>query len=985
MIKKINISPSSKYLVYLFLCILYLQPIQTLSQERLPDMDIKPAPETAVIPPGPVFSPPVARQIVESAPVIYSHSRDAGPDKSLFITGEGLTKDVVILGPAVQRQGGGKIQHKVQVSDSRNLIVTVDQLEPDGLYLLWSGNESGYSRPVRVNAPEVWWSAPKYKHPGDTLRIFGRNLARRPDMHQAFVYLQQGEQLGSWLEVLEASKYELKVKLPVSVQSGSHKLFVHAGTGGAYGWSAPLKLNVEMDKQVTAETKELIELEAGAGQQAIQAALDKAQTVKLGKGIFHIGTGLNIPENTALVGAGRTKTILQLEHDPEVKKAEKEGSGWGEAISRLVGPAFLGYNIEAPEKGSYNLWYRYRYTNPESKNTEQPKHLITIIHDNDSAFHTPTPDYSEDWQWAKGEPVPLDKGWNNLRFNLDNKGEVLIDAYVFTLEKRWKPEQGPVDPSDERIIVQGEDVIHMHSWKGRMPGRSYAGVQLTGNNASLTNLSVLGSPLFTVGVVIANDSGLPWLQKAKVKNVRIADIGGRQMNNCGILIDRSEAVVIEGCDITGRNPIRLKGLRNSRISGNRLASVTRFGGNGEGYIGSRTSILHQNIIENNVFYSPYRGAGYTGRRMIWASTGVGSVDNNIFRGNRVERTHFGGVAGTIQNVGEMFLFEWSSQTAYYGNPLSAGNSTVTLPEEGPYWPEEEGSREELPRNFLYDGNAFLGQFYVTVVKGRGQGQTRRVQGRSGTTLQLDSPWKVKPDNNSRIVMNPMFVRNIVIDNEITDGMSGIQFWYGSMENIIANNIIKRQRRQGIYIFASMTTAATQVPRLYNSGIGPCYYNFIEGNETDECADGIELRANQRIFTHVPPSGISIEPEPGPMDFPLLLGNVTRQNSCIRNRGDGIVTTTIRGDKVPGEKVPSAVGNIVEFNFLRNSWENGIRIDEQTKISTIRRNHIYFWYDKADEDLPVGINAKGAQRIHIDNNNVENKNGRELRTPNRLVK
>ena len=159
------------------------------------------------------------------------------------------------------------------------------------------------------------------------------------------------------------------------------------------------------------------------------------------------------------------------------------------------------------------------------------------------------------------------------------------------------------------------------------------------------------------------------------------------MNNAGICVERAGNVRIKNCVITGRNPIYLRGLRDSRIAGNRLISVTRQGGNGEGYVCSRTSPLHRVIIEDNVFASPSPGAGYTGRRMIWLSTGVGSVDHTFISGNRTERTHFGGVAGTDQNIGEMVLFESCEETAYYGPPERTGPSSVTLPEKGPRWPE----------------------------------------------------------------------------------------------------------------------------------------------------------------------------------------------------------------------------------------------------------------------------------------------------------
>lgn len=866
---------------------------------------------------------------------------------------------------------------------TEHLIVTIDQLESDGLYLLWAGNESGYSAFVRLNAPEAWWSAPKSLKAGEIVRIFGRNLARRPDHKKAFVYINDKGRGGEWLEVLYASKYEVSVRLPEELKPGEYELWVHAGTGGDYGWSDPLIINVTPR---IFRTQDLIILQPGVSTKEIQNALNQGGRVRLGAGAYDIGGGLEIPDGATLEGAGEDKTFLQLAQEVGPHQTGRGAMGWDKAISRLVTGGTLDYDVYAKDSGKYALWVRYRCTDEDAKAIEQPENLLQIIVDGKEPAFCKTPPWSKSWKWAQGQAVELEEGWNRIRLRQSSRGEVLVDAMVFSRNSGWNPGSAErVNAADGRIVVQAEDVIHMQSWKGRLPGAAYAGIWIKGSHTSLSNLSLLGSNQFSVGILISDHSKIPWIRDIQLKNLVVADIDGRQMNNAGILIERAEEVVVENCDITGRNPIYLKGIRDSRISGNRLASVTRYGGNGEGYICSRTSIMHHIVIENNVFYSPYRGAGYTGRRAIWVSTGVGSVDNNVYKGNKVERTHFGGVAGTGQNVGEMYLFEWCSQTAYYGSPEGAGERSVILPKEGPYWPKEEGSEGELPLNALYDGDAFLEQFYVMVVKGTGLGQIRRVVGRKGEEIILDKPWRVKPDKNSLVIMNPLFVRNLVIDNEITDGMTGVQLWIGCVENVIANNIIKRQRRQAIFVYASLRTTATQVPRMWNAGIGPSYYNFIEGNDTDECATGVLFNASQGLFSHGLMKGIPYTPVPGKMDWPLMLGNVVRQNSAVASRSSGVDMQGSRSKDLTGQPVPITIGNIVEFNFLRDSWRSGIRLGNLTDISVVRRNHIYFWSKEEDKDLPYGIDVRGAENVVISDNNVENWHGGELRTPNRVMK
>ena len=52
-------------------------------------------------------------------------------------------------------------------------------------------------------------------------------------------------------------------------------------------------------------------------------------------------------------------------------------------------------------------------------------------------------------------------------------------------------------------------------------------------------------------------------------------------------------------------------------------------------------------------------------------------------------------------------------------------------------------------------------------------------------LLLDRPWRVVPDTGSLILVTPLFYRNLVVENEPRDGMSGIQLWYTCVENVVA--------------------------------------------------------------------------------------------------------------------------------------------------------------------------------------------------------
>ena len=133
--------------------------------------------------------------------------------------------------------------------------------------------------------------------------------------------------------------------------------------------------------------------------------------------------------------------------------------------------------------------------------------------------------------------------------------------------------------------------------------------------------------------------------------------------------------------------------------------------------------------------------------MIWLSTGHGSVDHNWIADNREDRARFGGVAGTDQNVGEMILFEACERIAYYGPLVAADAQSVTLPQKLPPTPDERlGSvkREQLAHDAGGNETPFwppdaddgtteppVGEYFVTILQGRGLGQTRQVVARAG--------------------------------------------------------------------------------------------------------------------------------------------------------------------------------------------------------------------------------------------------------------
>jgi len=524
-----------------------------------------------------------------------------------------------------------------------------------------------------------------------------------------------------------------------------------------------------------------------------------------------------------------------------------------------------------------------------------------------------------------------------------------------------------------------------------LPGHIIPAIWLCGDGAGIRELTVSGNPQTSDGVLIQSDKPLKWINDCLIEKCRIADLESKNSEICGVRLVWANKAVVMNNEIWGRAPLFLSGIKYCNLSNNRLVSVTRFGGNSESAILGRTEVMEECIIENNVVNSPpgAEAGGPQARRLIWVSTGRGSVTKNWFSGNGVAESkgpgsimgagpmRFGGVAGTDQNVGEMILFEANHRTMYFGPIAGAGKEYILLPKTIPSTPDNllgNVKREDLAHNLEGNETPFwppdkddnsqeppINQYYVSVFKGSGQGQTRRVVAREGELLLLDRPWNVPPTAGSIVAVGTGFYRNIVINNYTPDGMTGIQLWISCIENIVSANSIARMRRPAFFLYSNGTTLASSMPRTWNRGISPLFFNHIEGNRAIECSAGA-------LVTSGDDGKI-------PVEFPRALGNIIRNNSFDRNRTEGVIIVSRKGNAADGDIAPSILGTIVEFNVVRDA-PIAYRSSHGSDGVLFRRNHAYFWYPVNNSTEPlVGFQMdKIDANVILDNNVIEGKVG-----------
>jgi len=896
-----------------------------------------PHPDPAPVLPTPTYQPTFST----SGPgQVYSHTTSAGPDDSFFVAGASLGRTVTLWGPGAA--GAGQAEPvMVQTSAPDHLIATLPQNMPDGLFV----GQIGGSAPFRLNAPQPWWCTPGRAAPGETVDLFGDELAERPDRARAWVYAARHGQTGAWVTPLSVSRYRVGWRAPSA--PGRYEVWVYAGTGGEWGWGGPVALEV---RRAAPPRQPSIKMAAGSSAAAIQAVLDRGGAVRLAPEVYTLDRNLVIPAGGRLegAGAGAAQTTLKLAVPAGAPLHRLGASGWGEAIGGLQDAGdTLTYKVNTPTSGAWTVWVRYAAANPA------PMSGRTTLAVEGGGPPTPLQDLADtgDWnrfRWARAGTITLKQGSSTVRWATQGGGGINLDAFVFAHDPAWRPGGlAGIRTSSTLLVQQAEDVLSSRTVQAQFPGGDAAAVWLAGDGASLAGLTVLGSPRVNTGVLLADPQGHV-LQDTRVENVRVANVEGTTGENAAVYVVNARGVTITDCDLTGRAPLRFEGMTQGRIRRNRLHAVTRFGGNAEAAILGRTHALHQNVIEDNVVDSSDAGGGPTARRLLWFSTGAGSVSDNYIAGNE-GRTRFGGVAGTDQNVGETILFETNMRVAYYGQPESATGSGVTLPAAGPFVPPLTSDDVEPPQD----------EYYVYVVRGRGLGQVRRVTGRRGRTLTLDQPWGVAPDDHSLVLEALSFVHNIVVGNRLPDGMSGIQLWIGGYRNIFAGNEISGERKEGIYLYGAMSTAGPTMPNTWNAGIGPLFYNTVEGNRIQDTDRGIRL-------------GIEDNPEASRgVDWPRALGTTIRHNSMTQSRSAGLSVSA--GAARPADLADLAVeGTLAEFNVVRDA-PVGYEAGPRTVGTLFRRDHAYFW-DWLPTAPPKAFATTGAREAVGADNTVEGHDG-----------
>lgn len=184
-----------------------------------------------------------------SAPVVFWASDPVQPDDTVLVAGSGFgsTPGVALLRlsdgnpgtPATRTSWRGKplALSPVQPSDTSVKFLLPKTLRP-GVYLFRVKGADGVTKPVRLNAPTVYWlqgDAGTPATPGGWVRLFGRCLQLKGGRPRLVLQAASGRL--STLRVTTVTPWSLAAQVPKAVKAGTYRVFVHNGYGGTQGWT----------------------------------------------------------------------------------------------------------------------------------------------------------------------------------------------------------------------------------------------------------------------------------------------------------------------------------------------------------------------------------------------------------------------------------------------------------------------------------------------------------------------------------------------------------------------------------------------------------------------------------------------------------------------------------------------------------------------------------------------------------------------------
>jgi hypothetical protein len=828
-----------------------------------------------IIAPGGNGLPVMTMQSGEEAPQISAISDITYPDETLAITGNHLEGTKL----RIWAEGGIYGVTPIQSSNDRMFAVVPSEL-PVSAMLVWPVKEGEMGKPIRVNTAEVSWGWParaKENVPGQTVRVFGKNL--KVGHYQPVMYMMRPDGKKVQLSIMEgkSNPYQLEAKLPEDLSKGMYTVWAHNGSGGPFGWS------------------ESVTFEVVGGDEGNLS-------------VFRVDD----------YGADPTDKLDDYNGIIRAIEAAKKGGG----------------GIVQFSAGNYHVSQAIKVEGEASKGI----HLVGAGMGDHSWKHGSTP-FLDDHR--------LSGTYTSISW-VDGEEDKVIAIKNMTL---WNGDSGLRRTPEFALRIHAQDVI-AESVRAIMVDARDATSSETNESLILGSAIYIDVPGKDANIVI-KDSEI----HAVAGGILIGTMDSKRVNGASTNYIRIDNVKVRGY-FAGQHP------RDLRISNEK-------GGSSQG--GSVDGVIVQNgkniILENSDFAAAdaYNGKILSRMFMSWNNRNRDAyVANN--RTYDLGTNPSGKNIGT--NYGEQILFHYLHLEAYpaFGGQFEIvradpNSLTVDLSNIKPF---PKGLDERHVKDNT--GSQLLGelveeQAYVAFVKaGKGVGQFRIIndleRDAESAKLSITEPWRIVPDETSKVSIEPLFRNNIIYGNDLDTGKAvpgyktiGVTFYHKSFNNIVANNTLKH--------FSLGVAFVVQ----YRGGSG---WNLARDNVMEDMTgDFTSSTANKPAFYSILFSlGASNSPAFSENKLWISVGNIFRSNKA--NSGTAaasIDTLTANKKRLPEEylnyedKDGGIMLPIIENNVFEQVRQ-GINIERPANWTLIRNNTIQI----KDRDTPPIV-------LNVDRNKI----------------
>ncbi|CAK4870505.1 unnamed protein product [Aphanomyces euteiches] len=431
------------------------------------------------------------------------------------------------------------------------------------------------------------------------------------------------------------------------------------------------------------------------------------------------------------------------------------------------------------------------------------------------------------------------------------------------------------------------------------------------NKTGLQDLSVLTGAGADIGVLIGTEDPQKRVKDVFIKRTEVTnrhtlllkpqDYWAAYMGGV-LVVSPTDGMVLTDNQLTADEPLFMMATRyphaHANISNNVFDVAEHNNANNVFANGLSDSVFEDNEMKNG-------GRAFTSQMGLWRNWIAGNVITNI---------------GGRANSSEMLMSEDG-----WVRPFKSGKTVTST-----------ADLTTLDTNLGLANNEIVAtgvEFYAYIKNGLGTGQYRKIIGNSATSaIKLDTPWTVIPDTSSEIDIIRGGIKNLFVNNWISNTRGNLQFSYGAgLDNTVAGNTLNNTG--GITVFGGIEDW-TDPDHPY---VVPTAYNLIYAN----------FMANTDSIRIVGNIGKNHAYGTAPLyDTGGMFANTIRRNQVWSRSMVGDINqyynVWLNGpDKGPNQDgaidVKDSVFTVVEGNYIYNT-KNGIKI-EAGKHSIVRSNRM----------------------------------------------